>query len=282
MKSWLQRVCLVPRIRIRNRVRRFRCSPVAVYAVGCSPEESDQIRTVVQSDVHRLIARIKAYTDAAGNIRPLRVLCFGRSVGLNAVPSYAARHVDRNRASGVWIRELRAAIALFSDSLSIRQIVTHELAHGLLDVMTDGFPYPMAIQEGVACAMQNIVCAGNPREDAQSGDEVSAVRSERYLDGDYCMSAKELLLDPRGYWTCGSEQLPRMTFLSFWLNAYLARLSRAQPVLRKLPASLRADNVRTREGVYRWLLEASAMTEEEFERGFRGFCTTGEIDGQPE
>lgn len=218
---------------------------------------------------------LRDYTGADTRLPYLRVLCFGRSVDYRNAPPRVARCLDPDRGYGVWIREMRAAVAILNDTMPIRNVVLHELTHGLLDLLTDGFPYPMAIQEGFARAMEYIIHDDIPSGKPNDLVDTEATRQRRHLQSAYCLTVRELLLDPHRYWRKDSCQLERMTNLSFWLNVYLFRLAKKHPRAKRILSELLSRNIRTPEGVYEWMQEVVHMRADQLEDSFCRFCTTG-------
>lgn len=274
--DWLDRVLLLPRLRVAMQVRAMPRAYATLYAIDCSPQESAQLATIGSSQLVRLGTGMQCYLEVTRPIPRVRVLCFGASSRLQKVPPVIRHWTGEPFGGGVWLRELRAALALFEGGNPIRRIVIHELAHALLDVLTDGFPYPLCIVEGFARRAEFLLPddAGVIEWERQCTD--STVTDTGCLNDSQCMSVKELLFfDPAKYWRHDVEAFLRMTNLSFWMNVYLFKLSDQRPGLARILRELRVENVRTPEGVYGWLQQASRMQEDQLEESFHSFCTTG-------
>lgn len=273
--QWLNRVLLIPRLRVAMDVRAFRRSYATLYAIDCSAEECSRLATIQTSELERLGSGIQYYLDVAGVIPRIRVLCFGVSARHENAPPAIKQWTIKPFGGGVWVRELRAALALFEGGNPIRRIVIHEVAHALLDLLTDTFPYPLAIVEGFARRGEFLLPdqAGKIEWERQSTDRIR--RRAGHLSDSQCMSIKELLVfDAAKHWRQNMGAFLRMTDLSFWLNVYLFKLSKQCPVTKRILSELRLKNITTPEGVYQWLQETSGMKEAVLEASFRSFCTT--------
>ena len=271
---------LLPRLRWRARVVGVRRGYVRLYAVDCSDSQFSEICAVTVDELLRLRRALQTYTGAGSNCRRLRVLCFGGSATFARAPELLTRRLDSRLGRGVWIRGLRAAVVLFDGTIPVRRIIIHELTHAFVDLFTEGYRYPLAVEEGFARAMEYLL-----RPDPVPGTMVTCVggqewESQRYLSPSECLSVRELLFDPKRYWDKRSGALAQMTNLSFWPNVYLAKLSHERPILRMILRELRMRGIRTPEGVYQWLLNTSGMNEHDFEKGLRQFCTTGRMPEQ--
>lgn len=281
--EWLDRVLLMPRLRAAMDVRAFKRAYTRLYAIACSPEESAQVEVVDGSQIMRLGTGLQHYLDVAGPIPSVRVLCFGASAPLDRVPPVIRHWTAEPFGAGVWLPELRVAIALFEDGNPIRRIVIHELTHALLDLLTDAFPYPLAIAEGFARRAEFLLPdrTGTVEWERQSADRTR--KGGEHLDDSQCMSIEDLLLfDAAKHWRQNAAAFVQMTDLSLWLNVYLFKLSVQYPLLKRVLPELRLKNIKTPEGVYSWLQEVSGMDAGALEDGFHRFCITGVVPQERE
>ena len=259
-------------------MRVFKRAYAKVFAVECSREELAAVEMITAAEILRLGTGMQRYVDVGGRIPRILVFCFGSSAQRQKAPPGISDWVKEPFGQGAWLREMRAAIALFGREIPIRQIVVHELTHGLLDVLTDGFPYPIALKEGFARRAEYLLPddAGNVKWERESLDQTRGDR--RYWNAGDCVSIKDLVFfDVSEHWGQNMGAFLRMTEGSFWLNAYLFKVAKAHPRLKGILGELRLNNVRTAEGVYLWLQEVSGMGEEKLEESFHRFCTTGVV-----
>jgi hypothetical protein len=276
--TWLDRMLLVPRLRSRMGVCPFKRAYVKLYTVEGSPEELAEVELIDAAQILRLGTGMQHYLDVTGSLPRIRVLCFGSHADLRETPRGIRHWASCAFGGGVWLREMRAAIALFGRGNPIRRIVIHELTHALLDLLTNGFPYPIAVAEGFARRAEFLLPdhAGMIEWKRQSADRNH--RGRIRLNDCQCMSIKQLLFfDAAKHWRHDMSAFRQMVDLSLWLNVYLFKLSDKRRLLGRMLPELRLQNVRTPEGVYLWLQEASGMGEQELEESFHCFCTTGVV-----
>ena len=256
-------------------VREFPRGYAVFYAVACSAEELSAIEAVDRRQIERLGTGMQHYLDTHRRIPRIRVVCLGTGTQHSLMPPGIRYWASKPFGGGIWLREMRAAVVAARDGNPIRRVVVHELAHALLDILSKGFPYPIAIQEGFARRAEYFL------PDDMGDTEWKRVHSRRCVEtsvwnASECMSIAELLrFDPHEHWRQGIAIFLRMTDLAFWLNMYLFRLSTWYPTAKRLLPELRRKNIRTPEGVYEWLQETLCMSADEMENGFRTFCTTG-------
>jgi len=278
VSRWLDRILLLTKLRMRMRVRVFRRDFVKLCAVECSADEAAQVEAISTQEIAQLGRGMEFYLETKRVIPPLYVLCLGQEARLDKMPAAVKRWTADPFGGGVWLRELRTGIALFEDGNPIRRIVVHELTHALLDVLTDGFAYPLTVVEGFARRAEWLLpdCDGViPWKEHSAGLGASGGGC---VDEHHYMSIRDLLFfDPKRYWRKDMQAFFRMTELSFWLNCYLFGLSDERSSLPRILAILRQKNVRTSEGVHLWLQEVTGMGEQELESHFHSFCTTGVI-----
>jgi len=258
-------------------VRVFPRGFVTLYAVECSADEAATVEGITTDELARLAIGMQHYLEVSSEIPTLHVLCFGRATRPERVPQPLTRWIAQPFGGGVWLRELRMAIALFEDGNPVRRIVVHELVHGLVDVLSGGFEYPVAIVEGFARRAEWLLPDREGRIPLEVFSRDRNPADARVAEAQ-CMSIRKLLFfDAQEYWRKDMGAFFRMTELAFWLNCYLFGLSKERPLLGRILAVLRSENIRTPEGVYLWLQEASGMAEEELEDSFHGFCATGVV-----
>ena len=272
----LERILLVPRARAVMRMCTFNHAYATLYAVECSAEELRTVEIIDTLQITRLGRGMQHYLEESGRIPHIRVFCFGSSANLQKTPS-GIRHWAREPfGEGTWVREMRAAIILFGANNPIRKVIIHELTHALLDVLTGGFPYPIAIAEGFARRAEYLLPDGNGTIEWERRCTGGAKQRSPSLSDARFMSIRQLLFFDAGkHWRQDLSAFLKMTNVSFWLNVYLFKLARRHPRVRQMLAELRRKEVRTPEAVYSWLCEVCDTDAGKLEEGFRRFCKTG-------
>jgi len=283
-KDWVRQALLVPTLRAQMEVRKLKRGYATIYAVTCSPTELAELSRIRSGEIANLAAGIQHYLDTNEELPRIRVLCFGSCAALENTPQELSQWLCNTTARGAWLRRLCTAVARFTPATPIRRIIVHELTHALLDLLTNGFPYPVAIAEGFARRAEYLLPnkRGMTEWQQQSSHQQKGHRAN--LTDDEFMSVRELLcFDARARWTSDRASFLGMTNVSFWLNVYLFKLSGKHPILKRILPELRLRCITTGEGVYSWLQEACSIDHAELEDGFYRFCTKGtmELDTTP-
>lgn len=280
--TWLNRSVLMLRLRSKMEISRFRRAYVRLYAGECSERELRDVAHIDASEVAHLGQAMREHLGAQRRVPRITVLCLGADVDEADLP--ASIRGTRDFGRGVWLREARTAVAMLGDNVPVRRIVIHEMVHALMDVLTNGFPYLIALQEGLARSAEYGLrdVAGN-----REWDKVRSTRARRgcpqFINDENCMSIMEML--SFNVAECrrrnANADYSRMVNLSFWLHAFLLKLSAQRPVLKRMLADLRRHDVRTPDGVYIWLQDAVGLDERQLEESFYAFCTAGTLPDLP-
>jgi len=269
----LRNALLVPRLKRKLSVHAFPRAYTVVYAVDCSPEEQGESAAIKEAELLRLCRGMEVYCGNYVQFARIRVLCIGRNARVDRAPAWIQGWLNEPFGGGVWLRELNAALVFFQDNVPIRRIVLHELSHALLDRLTNGFPYPIAIQEGFARRAEYFVPSESGVSEWQRSSEAGAQAIRCLESRTGWMSIKDLLLfDAHLHWRRDMSAFARMTGWAFWLNLYLETLGSEASVLKAILPQLRKCNVQTPIGVYEWLQEATGMSETALESAFLEFC----------
>lgn len=259
MKRWL----VVRKLRSQLRVESFRRGFARFWAIECSAAELAEIEGINQEELISIGKFLQKRLCLQGRLPEVSILCFGRDTPIEKVPMLL-RRLLKEFYGGCWFTEIRAVVVGFGERRPIRRIVRHELTHGLLEMLTGGFRYSMAIQEGFAGYVEYELGQDTDRQHA------SSKRKRRSWKEDDVVTIKELLAC--GYEAPQNPNYHRMAYQCYWLNAYLARISKQQPELRRILQIIWRRNLQEPEAVYAWLQEASGLTPDELEDGFRRFC----------
>lgn len=243
-----------------------------LYAVNCTFDERDQVRAITKEELLRLRCGLQKKLGTASKDLRIRVLCFGASTSPKNLPSPLNQWWEHG-TYGAWMPTLHCAVARFNELCNIRRIVIHEVSHALLDLLTNGFPYPPVIEEGLARWAEYLLRDG---DGVSLWNRIAKKRGacvSRYLREDECISIKRLLL--LDYDNMHAMTRAKSTDYALWLTVYLWRLSMDRPALKEVFRQLREYNMTSGEVVYQWIQDASGMNKDEIENGFRRYCMTG-------
>lgn len=279
-ENWFQRSLLIIRLRAKWKVSVFRRAYVRLYAINCRAEELAQVNNIETSQLITLAETLQRWLHITGAIPPVRVFFFGRDTKHEDTPKPIRGFLFSSMGYGAWLCQIGTIVILFHDRVPVRRILLHELTHALLDLLTNGFQYPRAIEEGYARLMEYHI-KGNDSDierEKHLGDYGSGKGG--YLTDPEFMSIRELLFfDVVKHWNKGdAPAFYRMVKAAFWLNTYLAKLKhQCGPIVEKMLAELKSRNITTPENVYQWIKQTCAMEEVELERGFYRYCTLGDL-----
>ncbi len=276
--GFTDRLFLIPRLRSQMHVAQRRLANARIYAVDCSPDELLRVDDITLSDIQGLSELVCSWLDVRRRLPRVRVIIIGERARVHLAPKGIKHWVDRPFGQAGWFRRVNAAVILCARSNSIRQSILHELTHAFLDILTNGFPFLIAIQEGYAMATEHLIPRNGRPRDLFKGPTPPAAIMDAYVRADQCMSVQELLFfDTHAHWRKDIVAFSRMTLLGSWLHCFLGYKSIDFPVIRKMLSKLWHNDIRTPEGTYLWLQETLEMREAELERAFLRFCTTGHL-----
>ena len=274
---WYQQTLLLPMLRARMRVRAYRRAYVTIYAVECSREEQEEVTSIEEVRVRDMEKAAQRVLESDERPPRIRVICFGKAARVELMPRRIAKLLRSEFGQAVWNGKLNAAVLFAGWTDPAHRIIVHELTHALIDHLSHGFPYPDALMEGLARCWDGMPPDEKEQAHGTGDREDESQNVPPYWDDANVLSIHELLTDPKEIWQDHQEGA-RLTDLSSWMLAYLARLVPAHERLGRMFAELRKRKIRTGSGVYEWLLEASGLGANELEAGFRHFCTTGEME----
>lgn len=258
------------RLHCSKHVREFRAAFLSLYTVGCSPEEISQIESIDSAGLDKLGSSMVRCLGAHRRIPRIRALCFGASATLSILPQSLRAYVSK--CYGVWLVDFKTIVVRFGSRSQIRTILVHELAHALMDILSNEFPFPLAIKEGVACAFEHWFA----REPDPSRTMTPRLCNQCLGPEEYMTVRDLLFFDPVNEFS-GDVAHARMTRASFWLYGFVLNLAEHRPRLRVMLSELPRRGVTTPDGTYRWMQEALGWTSEQLESAFREYCTEGAL-----
>lgn len=248
----------------------LRCSFLRLYAIECSRQEVAQLMCVESRDLDRLAHIARKLTGSCRRLQPVELYCFGSAAPSEKVGSVLPRFADGTLMRAAWSWESRLGALRFVEGLPVQQVILHEVAHALLDGLTDGFPYPLAILEGYADLMESMILAGEGR-----GSENRRKRRGT-LDGKCpageCTSLRDLLQYSEATQVAAATHTS-LALRASWLIGYVGY--RSQDVLRRMLRDLREDGASTPLSVYAWLAKQLRMSSEMLEQDFRSYHAGG-------
>jgi hypothetical protein len=221
------------------------------------------------SDVEKVIGFFKRMLQVRCRTPCIYVICIGGSVREEHLPAPLSRFVGENFGVGMYMRKYQAALVRCTDRKPVLNTVAHELAHASMSVLTGGYSFGHAVEEGFAGYAEYCLMRG---EKVALPEHCSR---QRFWKPEDLLTVRELL--PDCAWKKDNPQDRRKrAYLSYWLNAYLLRISRQRRDVKALLRTLWEKRMRHHEDVYSLLLETSAMSADVFENGFACYCTTGQ------
>lgn len=252
-----------------------------LFAAYCTDEELVELGSIDAVQIRAVGNRMTRLVETTATIPIVRVLCLGRNAKHEHVPRVIRERFDVRRPlneqtqfTGTWLPEMSIAVARFSGDEPIRGIIVHELTHVLLAFLTGRFPYPIAIEEGFARSSEYVFCP-RANHDPRYGPDRGG-RNNGYLIDSEHITARELILwNAPEHMRSVPHAFARVTRSAMWLNVFLDMLSKYRPVVGRILAELRAKNIRSAEGVLKWLQDVTGMDVDELERQFYLFCTLG-------
>jgi len=256
---------------------------VKLYAVECSSDEVSELEALdgrVAVDLMNLVRyEVGATTQGSG----VRVFCFGRNANVEVTPWPMSHYLRITASTCAYIPRLNAACIRFRDGHAIDKPLLHELTHAFMYELSDSFPYPFAVEEGLARMMESWIHLVPNAEGDLSRDLDGREATERYLDDSQFVSIRDLLQFETRETDSEDEEktdrsegeLTRISRASYWMFGYLTLLGRRDPIVRRILREIRAKGIYSPGAVYEWLLHMCGMTPEALERGFYLYCTEG-------
>lgn len=260
-----KRLALMREIRNGTMVTVVRRSWARLYAVNCLDGEASRLRAITDEEMDRLGSILSSYLGVRRRIPSVRVLCLGLRVDRADLPAQL-RHELSASCRGAWLGSQRVAVVWCDRKGRERQVIIHELAHALLDLLTDGFLFPLVIQEGYARAIECMI----PGSAKSNSGHTQRAHPGGFVAPSDALGIEDLL---RAQWTAGSAG--KLTNLAFWLNVYLSKFPPRGQIVKRMLRELWDQDIRSPSGVYAWILAACEMSRAVAENGFREFCTTG-------
>lgn len=253
--------------RTRFHAQDTRMAYAAFSSFGCTQEEQSQILEIKEFELVQLQKFIMQRLCAGKQASIIRVVCLGKSVQASQCPAPVGEYLQAGMG-GFWSPSLGAVFVRFGFVPHIRRIVIHELAHGLIHGLSDGFLYPIALEEGIAHV------AEYKMGDTGWSDGKYAGGQSGLSDKDY-VPIKELLLFPRTrHLVVNRAVFGKVAWAAFWLEVFLRKLAKCHPVLTSMFRELRVNNVTTPGKAWEWMQTAVRMSEAQLEKRFAIFCRT--------
>lgn len=212
------------------------------------------------------------------------VVCVGRAGRLRRLPGVLGVRAYRCRAAAWWVPHIQLAIVLLNDTFDTVDMVIHELCHGLLSHWTCGFPYPWALEEGLALLVGRRItghCLSQRRSQAcdshRANDHARASQDLIMTVCDQiCARTSTQELPAPGDWR---SRYYRPAYSALWLAAFLesSRWNGVQ-ALRLVLECLRQHDARTPKAAYQQIACARGSSAGELEGAFQAYCFQGITD----
>lgn len=251
--------------RLRGHLSIMRRSFLRLYAVDCGRAEVEELKVLNTENIVRLGHHLARQVGFDNRVPALRIVCFGKEANYNDAALGSVRDA-LTRYPGFWRRSVLLGFARFDSRLPIRRTIVHETVHGLVDLLTDGFPYPFCINEGVARWSEYYYSGAEPPKDGGHG-----------IDGHLAPDEHQTVWELLNYSLQRVGEAPQIsiTSLALWLHDFLARLRYQRPQLWYMMRELRFRNLRAPAEVYDWLQRNIGLDARDLEESYRLFCTEG-------
>lgn len=254
---------------------------IQLFAAHCTSEELGYLRAINAARFLQLGTRMARLVEATVDIPTIRMLCFGSNATHEHIPpplracfepELPFNHWKQLRA--FWAPSMSVVFVRFQGDMSIERVLVHEVAHGLLNVLTNGFPYRPAISEGFARCFEYAL---SPKRDcsAWNGQDRGSGEKGRLLDSEHTSVRELMFFEFRDHMWEDVLSLEPFTRSAMWFNVFLRNISERRPSVKRILIELHQKDIQTPDGVYQWLQQATGMSADELERQFYLFCTKG-------
>lgn len=245
-----------------------------LHAVTCSDIEIACVRRACDRQVDSLSQRVRSWLEAEEAAPPVDILYLGRTASLSRLNILYPAAL-RDRFGGLW-DPCMGLVVISEDKSSLECVLAHQLTHAYIDMLSDGYPFPLVLEEGfaeLAGRAANGGMCGKEDQCPMFDHDLSAHR----LDERQFVGARRLLeLYDAFYCPDSCEAHARLVAYGLWLMAFVGNRGREldQRLAPRILATIRQRDLRAPANIYAWLLEVLSMTEQELEQRFERFCTT--------
>jgi hypothetical protein len=276
LRNWVRQLSLLTQLRIRMKVELIRRHFVRLYAIDCSCEERAQLAAMTDTEFGVLGQDLARWFRHSGAIPAVRLLCFGANARRIAAPRCLHFCVREPFGVGAWLDTLKLGIVFFRDGMPARGTILHETTHGLMDLISGGFPYLTCIKEGFAQRTEYVVPHPDGETEWRKISMKRPVSSYKYFDAAEAMSIRELLaFDVLKHWRRDMKAFSTMTTLSFWFLLFLERIGEDTGVVEDMLYETRKENLTSPDAVYDWIVDTLKIDAGTLEDRFLSFCATG-------
>jgi hypothetical protein len=237
----------------------LRRSYARVWALGCTAGELGELDVLVGRrvlrDIEHLARRLAA---SSATLKALNILCIGSRLPLSPEVSEAFALPNGHPCAGLWSHEQLTGLVRVNQELALSRVLLHELCHGVIGVLSDGFAYPPSLAEGFAEWITTEALANR----ARGVPEPQSVAPARSPPRPGSPSVLDLLdsADPtREGFLLHSRRL--VEFLGLYGDP-------TRTVRDRVLGELRTGNIRGGRAVYAWMLSACGCSASELERGY--------------
>lgn len=276
VKGRLRRGVILFRLAARMRLVCLRRAYANLWLAGCTPEEEDKVGSFSEKEAEHLKYALQKRVESDVEPRDISVLCLGCGADPQNTPAPIRKWIERSNASGVWLSHLRMAMIRLSDAPGPRRLIIHELAHALLDVLSAGFRYPLAIEEGVARTAEAMLPNSSGVSAFATCHLAADSRHQEFLNVGERMTISDLLRFGQATsepWDICAYR--RMVTAAWWYEVFLGQCARKYSRLRRMLPEIRQRGYSSPDCIYMWLQEVTDWDAETLEGNFEVFCTTG-------
>ena len=243
----------------------LRRSYVHIHAIGCSAEELAELARLDSAELDRLEHVIRRLTGSSRSVGRLTFYCLGSKRASEKVSSILGTFADGMIIGGAWSPDDKIGAFRLAAGMRVHSVVVHEATHALLDTLTGGFRYPLAISEGFAALMERMI----PHV-ARPACNTTTVRG--------CLATQCFLIEDLLRYQEATEMrsacYSALSRHALWLMQYLGNLGEGKgDIVKRMLGELRQANATSASRVYEWLLVTTGKSRDALEDGFLTYHT---------
>lgn len=254
----------------RVTVTRVRRGFVSFWLAECSEADISSLEGLALETLDRLKRAVEAQLEVGASRARLDIVCLGESRTLDGLPEPLRSIPYLLDGCGVWAPRFGVGVVPMRNKGRVLEIVVHEIVHGLLYVLSEGFEYPPALEEGFARIAERLLTEGQPASGESQGRSWEDPR-DRFPSSEL-KTVKGLLTFRRSASPRYQPSDYQAAVMGTWLHVFLTRLGRDHEPLRHVLGAIRTRRLVTGAEVQRWIEDATSMSSEELERRFADFC----------
>lgn len=249
-------------------VRLFLKGRAIIIGLNCSDEELQQIRRVSETAIQKLEQKISMWLGANRRLPRVPVLYFGHRVSFESVPYDLKPLVSVPRYACWWETYGCVVFQGPATCFALERPVLHELAHAWTDSLSDAFPYPRGMKEGLAVYAE-FRCVSERDTRPTTITHGSILQYTGNGSGVKTWTLRNLLCDelwPDLY--ASTTVRSEAAIAAYYLVSFLARIGRSWPELRSMWVGIRKNGLKNADAIIAWICSITGLCEDDLERAF--------------